>query len=131
MVISTAYNSVLMRPRPIPWVHSTMLYHKCSILYACPVGSDGKFIQWSLHKTGKKIAEYSIHSDAHQPLYQWTETGSHATHTREVTKASLFALEAEGHHILTAGAKQAIIYQVSQWIISLTCLLITTATFNN
>ena len=76
-------------------------------------GSDGRFIQWSIHKTGKKIAEYSIHSDAHQPLYQWTETGSHATHTREVTKGNLFALEAEGHHMLTAGAKQAVIYQVS------------------
>lgn len=58
------------------------------------------------------MAEYSIHKDAHQPLYQWAETGSHATHTREVTKANLFALEAEGQHILTAGAKQAMIYQV-------------------
>lgn len=80
-----------------------------SVLYT---GSDGRFIQWSIHKTGKKTAEYSIHGDAHQPLYQWTETGSHATHTREVTKANLFALEAEGQHILTAGAKQAVIYQV-------------------
>ena len=77
------------------------------------VGSDGRFVQWSIHKAGKKMAEYSIHSDAHQPLYQWTETGSHATHTREITKANLFALEAEGQHILTAGAKQAVIYQVS------------------
>lgn len=77
-----------------------------------PVGSDGRFVQWSIHKTGKKIADYSIHSDVHQPLYQWTGTGSQATHTREVTKANLFALEAEGHHILTAGARQAIIYQV-------------------
>lgn len=80
---------------------------------AYTMGSDGRFIQWSIHKTGKKTAEYSIHGDAHQPLYQWTETGSHATHTREVTKANLFALEAEGQHILTAGAKQAVIYQLS------------------
>ena len=58
------------------------------------------------------MAEYNIHNDAHQPLYQWTETGSHANHTREITKTNLFALEAEGQHILTAGAKQAVIYQV-------------------
>ena len=58
------------------------------------------------------MAEYNIHNDAHQPLYRWTETGSQATHTREVTKTNLFALEAEGQHILTAGAKQAVIYQV-------------------
>lgn len=80
---------------------------------AYTMGSDGRFVQWSVHKTGKKIAEYSIHSDAHQPLHQWTDTGSHATHTREVTKANLFALQAEGNHILTAGAKQAVIYQLS------------------
>lgn len=78
------------------------------------IGSDGRFVQWSIHKTGKKMAEYSVDGDVHQPLYQWTETGPHATHTREVTKANLFALEAEGHHILTAGAKQAVIYQVRQ-----------------
>jgi len=60
------------------------------------------------------MAEFSVHSDAHQPLFQWAETGPHAAHTREVTKGHLFALEAEGQHILTAGAKQAIIYQVSR-----------------
>ena len=91
-----------------------LLFHtNNSFIQLCSVGSDGRFVQWSIHKGGKKIAEYSIHSDAHQPLYQWTETGSHATHTREITKANLFALEAEGQHILTAGAKQAVIYQVS------------------
>lgn len=83
------------------------------------VGSDGRFVQWSINKSGKKMAEYSIHSDAYQPLHQWNETGSHATHTRDVTKANLFALEAEGHHILTAGAKQAIIYQVRHHIFRL------------
>jgi len=76
-------------------------------------GSDGKFVQWSIHKSGKKMAEFSVHGDAHQPLFRWTETGPHAAHTREVTKGHLFALEAEGQHILTAGSRQAVIYQVS------------------
>ena len=93
------------------------MYNDAS-LHGMLVGSDGRFVQWSVHKTGKKIAEYSIHSDAHQPLHQWTDTGSHATHTREVTKANLFALQAEGNHILTAGAKQAVIYQVRYIVIS-------------
>ena len=111
MVKCIVHSSVQMRHQLTQWVdviHVVMFYYAVSM----DTGSDGRFIQWSIHKTGKKIAEYSIHGDAHQPLYQWTETGSHASHTREVTKANLFALEAEGHHILTAGAKQAVIYQV-------------------
>ncbi|XP_064631219.1 WD repeat-containing protein 91-like [Lineus longissimus] len=62
------------------------------------MGGDGKLIEWSIHKTGIKIADWAVHSGAAGPFVMQKPEGYKQMQT---PRGKLFAFDAEGQHILT------------------------------
>ncbi|XP_076363628.1 WD repeat-containing protein 91 isoform X1 [Tachypleus tridentatus] len=78
------------------------------------MGNDGKFIQWSINKTGQRISELSVHSGATGPF---TLTGHPTTH-RHNPVGKLFAFDCDGSHVLTCGGSGGIVYKLTSGMVS-------------
>jgi hypothetical protein len=74
------------------------------------IGSDGKLSQWSIHKTGTKMADYQLHSGACGPFISIGAGGLKQAHC---PRGKLFAIDSEGHHMLTCSAQGGLIYKLS------------------
>lgn len=72
------------------------------------IGKDGKFFQWSVNKTGHRVAELAIHSGATGPFS--VKSGSILCDP----VGKLFVFNNDGSHILTCGLNGGMIYKVSK-----------------
>ncbi|XP_050638346.1 WD repeat-containing protein 91 [Macaca thibetana thibetana] len=73
------------------------------------IGEDGKFIQWNIHKSGLKVSEYSLPSDATGPFVLSGYSGYKQV---QVPRGRLFAFDSEGNYMLTCSATGGIIYKL-------------------
>ncbi|XP_008052989.1 WD repeat-containing protein 91 isoform X2 [Carlito syrichta] len=73
------------------------------------IGEDGKFIQWNIHKSGLKVSEYSLPSDATGPFVLSGYSGYKQV---QVPRGRLFAFDSEGNYMLTCSATGGIIYKM-------------------
>ncbi|GAB1290674.1 WD repeat-containing protein 91 [Apodemus speciosus] len=73
------------------------------------IGEDGKFIQWDIHKSGLKVSEYSLPSDATGPFVLSGYSGYKQV---QVPRGRLFAFDSEGNYMLTCSATGGLIYKL-------------------
>ncbi|KAK6186094.1 hypothetical protein SNE40_008198 [Patella caerulea] len=71
------------------------------------LGTDGKFIKWSIHNTGSKLEELPIHQGASLPFLATSPTGN-----KELPRGRLFNFDSEGQYILTCDKNKGVIYQL-------------------
>ncbi|OWF40423.1 WD repeat-containing protein 91 [Mizuhopecten yessoensis] len=72
------------------------------------MGSDSKFLQWSVHKPGLQQQELSIHPGASLPFLASGLSGG-----KEIPKGRLFAFDGEGQYILTCDKNKGLVYKVN------------------
>ncbi|XP_072031110.1 WD repeat-containing protein 91-like isoform X1 [Amphiura filiformis] len=72
------------------------------------MGSDGKFIQWSINRIGEKVCDLPIHEGATGPFVM---SGFGGYHRQHVPRGKLFAFDSAGKHLLTCAPYGGIIYQ--------------------
>ncbi|XP_052029376.1 WD repeat-containing protein 91 isoform X2 [Apodemus sylvaticus] len=73
------------------------------------IGEDGKFIQWNIHRSGLKVSEYSLPSDATGPFVLSGYSGYKQV---QVPRGRLFAFDSEGNYMLTCSATGGLIYKL-------------------
>uniref|UniRef100_G3SM60 WD repeat-containing protein 91 n=1 Tax=Loxodonta africana TaxID=9785 RepID=G3SM60_LOXAF len=73
------------------------------------VGEDGKFIQWDIHKSGLKVSESSLPSDATGPFVLSGYSGYKQV---QAPRGRLFAFDSEGRYMLTCSATGGVIYKL-------------------
>ncbi|XP_053465381.1 WD repeat-containing protein 91 isoform X1 [Nycticebus coucang] len=73
------------------------------------VGEDGKFIQWNIHRSGLKVSEYGLPSDATGPFVLSGYSGYKQV---QVPRGRLFAFDSEGNYMLTCSATGGVIYKL-------------------
>uniref|UniRef100_A0A2K6GMF1 WD repeat-containing protein 91 n=1 Tax=Propithecus coquereli TaxID=379532 RepID=A0A2K6GMF1_PROCO len=73
------------------------------------IGEDGKFIQWNIHKSGLKVSEYGLPSDATGPFVLSGYSGYKQV---QVPRGRLFAFDSEGNYMLTCSATGGVIYKL-------------------
>nr|XP_012600148.1 WD repeat-containing protein 91 isoform X4 [Microcebus murinus] len=73
------------------------------------IGEDGKFIQWNIHKSGQKVSEYGLPSDATGPFVLSGYSGYKQV---QVPRGRLFAFDSEGNYMLTCSAMGGVIYKL-------------------
>ncbi|XP_036037468.1 WD repeat-containing protein 91 [Onychomys torridus] len=92
--------------------HSGEVY---SVEFSCDenavysIGEDGKFIQWNIHKSGLKVSEYNLPSDATGPFVLSGYSGYKQV---QVPRGRLFAFDSEGNYMLTCSATGGTIYKL-------------------
>jgi len=74
------------------------------------LGEDGKFIQWSVNKTGEKMSSATFHDKAAGPFVVHPSSGSNPS--IHFPAGKLFASDAEGRHVLTCAPTGGIIYSI-------------------
>ncbi|XP_069759353.1 WD repeat-containing protein 91 isoform X2 [Narcine bancroftii] len=72
------------------------------------IGEDGKFIQWNIHKSGVKVSECEVKSDAIGPFILSGYSGYKQV---QVPQGRLFAFDSEGHYVLTCSSGGGIIHK--------------------
>ncbi|CAE1317798.1 WD repeat-containing protein 91 [Acanthosepion pharaonis] len=80
------------------------------------MGLDNKFYQWSIHKPGKKLAEFAVFHTATSPIIINGPMG-----TREVLHGKSFAFDSEGQYMLTCDKNDGVIYQMHREGMSESC----------
>ncbi|XP_065828385.1 WD repeat-containing protein 91-like isoform X2 [Oscarella lobularis] len=70
-------------------------------------GEDGKFLQWSLHHIGQRIADLSLPLEATNPLQAAGYTG-----TDTIPRGRLFAFDSEGQYFITCGPSNGLVYKL-------------------
>ncbi|XP_061165038.1 WD repeat-containing protein 91-like [Saccostrea echinata] len=70
------------------------------------IGTDGKLIQWSMHKPGT-LNDLPIHSGASLPFLSGMSGG-----LKEMPRGQIFSLDAEGEYMLTCDKTKGSMYQV-------------------
>ncbi|XP_069139768.1 WD repeat-containing protein 91-like isoform X2 [Argopecten irradians] len=73
------------------------------------MGTDSKFLQWSVHKPGVQQQELPIHSGASLPFLTTGLSGG-----KEIPKGRLFSFDGEGQYILTCDKNKGLIYRVGE-----------------
>ncbi|XP_013383261.1 WD repeat-containing protein 91 [Lingula anatina] len=73
------------------------------------MGSDGKFLQWSVHKMSTKIQDLPLHPGATGPF---TVTGPGGYQQTQKPKGKLFAFDSDGKYVLTCADTGGKIYKV-------------------
>ncbi|XP_041369191.1 WD repeat-containing protein 91-like isoform X2 [Gigantopelta aegis] len=73
------------------------------------MGSDGKFAQWNMNKTGKKVRDIAMHQGAVLPFLATSPTGN-----KEIPRGKLFAFDSEGQYVLTCDKNTGVIYQLKE-----------------
>ncbi|XP_069484881.1 WD repeat-containing protein 91 isoform X2 [Ambystoma mexicanum] len=74
------------------------------------IGEDGKFIQWNIHKSGQKVSEYFLPSDATGPFVLSGYSGYKQVQT---PRGRLFAFDSEGNYMLTCSSTGGTIYKLN------------------
>ncbi|XP_060695514.1 WD repeat-containing protein 91 isoform X1 [Hemiscyllium ocellatum] len=74
------------------------------------IGEDGKFIQWNIHKSGVKVSECEMQSDAIGPFVLSGYSGYKQV---QVPRGRLFAFDSEGHYVLTCSSSGGIIHKLT------------------
>ncbi|XP_030071294.1 WD repeat-containing protein 91 isoform X2 [Microcaecilia unicolor] len=74
------------------------------------IGEDGKFIQWNIHKSGQKVYEYFLPSDATGPFVLSGYSGYKQV---QAPRGKLFAFDSEGNYMLTCSSAGGIIYKLN------------------
>ncbi|CAI9563155.1 unnamed protein product [Staurois parvus] len=74
------------------------------------IGEDGKFIQWNIHKSGQKVSEYSLPSDATGPFMLSGYSGYKQV---QFPRGRLFAFDSEGRYMLTCSSNGGVIYKLN------------------
>uniref|UniRef100_A0A8D0GFV3 WD repeat-containing protein 91 n=1 Tax=Sphenodon punctatus TaxID=8508 RepID=A0A8D0GFV3_SPHPU len=74
------------------------------------IGEDGKFIQWNIHKSGSKVSEYALPTDATGPFVLSGYSGYKQV---QVPRGRLFAFDSEGNYMLTCSATGGVIYKLN------------------
>nr|XP_056702134.1 WD repeat-containing protein 91 [Euleptes europaea] len=74
------------------------------------IGEDGKFIQWNIHKSGSKVAEYALPRDATGPFVLSGYSGYKQV---QVPHGRLFAFDSEGNYMLTCSSSGGVIYKLN------------------
>ncbi|KAE8613327.1 hypothetical protein XENTR_v10007671 [Xenopus tropicalis] len=74
------------------------------------IGEDGKFIQWDIHKSGQKVSEYSLPSDATGPFMLSGYSGYKQV---QFPRGRLFAFDSEGKYMLTCSSTGGVIYKLN------------------
>ncbi|KAM9312420.1 WD repeat-containing protein 91 [Gastrophryne carolinensis] len=74
------------------------------------IGEDGKFIQWNIHKSGQKVSEYSLPSDATGPFMLSGYSGYKQV---QFPRGRLFAFDSEGNYMLTCSSNGGVIYKLN------------------
>ncbi|XP_060072966.1 WD repeat-containing protein 91-like [Ylistrum balloti] len=72
------------------------------------MGSDSKFLQWSVHKPGLQQQELPIHPGASLPFLASGLWGG-----KEIPKGRLFSFDGEGQYVLTCDKNKGLIYKVN------------------
>ncbi|XP_060052601.1 WD repeat-containing protein 91 isoform X3 [Erinaceus europaeus] len=75
------------------------------------IGEDGKFIQWNIHKSGLKVSEYGLPTDATGPFVLSGYSGYKQV---QVPRGRLFAFDSEGNYMLTCSATGGVIYKLGR-----------------
>lgn len=68
-----------------------------------------QFIQWNIHKSGLKVSEYGLPTDATGPFVLSGYSGYKQV---QVPRGRLFAFDSEGNYMLTCSATGGVIYKV-------------------
>ena len=68
-----------------------------------------QFIQWSINKTGRKLAELPIHAEASGPF---VTIGAGGQKQMMAPRGKLLAWDTDGSHLLTCASKGGLIYRV-------------------
>ncbi|XP_067856076.1 WD repeat-containing protein 91 isoform X2 [Heptranchias perlo] len=74
------------------------------------IGEDGKFIQWNIHKSGVKVSECGMQSDAIGPFVLSGYSGYKQV---QVPRGRLFAFDSEGHYVLTCSSGGGTIHKLT------------------
>nr|XP_033806906.1 WD repeat-containing protein 91 isoform X2 [Geotrypetes seraphini] len=74
------------------------------------IGEDGKFIQWNIHKSGQKVYECFLPSDATGPFVLSGYSGYKQV---QAPRGRLFAFDSEGSYMLTCSSAGGIIYKLN------------------
>ncbi|KAI6079327.1 WD repeat-containing protein 91 [Aix galericulata] len=74
------------------------------------IGEDGKFIQWNIHKSGLKVSEYDLPSEATGPFVLSGYSGYKQV---QFPRGRLFAFDSEGNYMLTCSATGGVIFKLN------------------
>ncbi|OXB75397.1 UNVERIFIED_CONTAM: hypothetical protein H355_010599 [Colinus virginianus] len=74
------------------------------------IGEDGKFIQWNIHKSGLKISEYALPSEATGPFVLSGYSGYKQV---QFPRGRLFAFDSEGSYMLTCSSTGGVIFKLN------------------
>ncbi|XP_014667934.1 PREDICTED: WD repeat-containing protein 91-like isoform X2 [Priapulus caudatus] len=89
-------------------VHSVRFSEDENSCYS--MGSDGKFVQWSLLKrSGRRLVELGIHNGATGPFNAVGMGGKQQSFT---PRGNLFSFDSTGKHVLTCAPSGGLIYKV-------------------
>eukprot|EP00058_Branchiostoma_floridae_P002617 XP_002588105.1 hypothetical protein BRAFLDRAFT_87624 [Branchiostoma floridae] len=92
--------------------HSGEVY---SVQFSCDetsifsMGADGKFLEWSVHRVGSKLADLPVHDGATGPF---VVSGYGGYKQVQAPGGKLFAFDAEGNYVLTCTGNGGIIYKL-------------------
>ncbi|KAL5021151.1 hypothetical protein ScPMuIL_000306 [Solemya velum] len=82
------------------------------------MGSDGKFLQWSVHRTGRLLQELPIHDGASLPFLTSSPLGG-----KELPKGKLFAFDSESQYLLTCDRDKSIVYQMTKTVAGMSAMM--------
>uniref|UniRef100_A0A8C3J8E9 WD repeat-containing protein 91 n=1 Tax=Calidris pygmaea TaxID=425635 RepID=A0A8C3J8E9_9CHAR len=74
------------------------------------IGEDGKFIQWNIHKSGLKVSEYDLPSEATGPFVLSGYSGYKQV---QFPRGKLFAFDSEGNYMLTCSSTGGVIFKLN------------------
>ncbi|XP_064900517.1 WD repeat-containing protein 91 isoform X1 [Columba livia] len=74
------------------------------------IGEDGKFIQWNIHKSGLKVSEYNLPSEATGPFVLSGYSGYKQV---QFPRGRLFAFDSEGNYMLTCSSTGGVIFKLN------------------
>ncbi|KAK1190968.1 WDR91 protein, partial [Pygoscelis papua] len=74
------------------------------------IGEDGKFIQWNIHRSGLKVSEYDLPSEATGPFVLSGYSGYKQV---QFPRGRLFAFDSEGNYMLTCSSTGGVIFKLN------------------
>ncbi|XP_075284388.1 WD repeat-containing protein 91 isoform X4 [Opisthocomus hoazin] len=74
------------------------------------IGEDGKFIQWNIHKSGLKVSDYDLPSEATGPFVLSGYSGYKQV---QLPRGRLFAFDSEGNYMLTCSSTGGVIFKLN------------------
>ncbi|XP_074913831.1 WD repeat-containing protein 91 isoform X2 [Buteo buteo] len=74
------------------------------------IGEDGKFIQWNIHKSGLKVSEYDLPSEATGPFVLSGYSGYKQV---QFPRGRLFAFDSEGNYMLTCSSTGGVLFKLN------------------